>query len=256
MMIDSFYRTEKLCGELSLDEYETALQETFNDKNIVVRITKTLNNDTGIAIGYLSKELITQLRESAHAGFIFGMAANNDLGHEQPMRYVAVSLANFSVLHAYLSWRYLALDHMKYKTLTKNCLAAFTKIYTALRDGQQSLLKKNFLLSIESTTDEIAKDSIEANIKRNPNSRTAVAWRLAETHRTNCNDENQVLLKEIYKFCFEKSTALSKSSLSGTSLWRSSKVNKALEEKDITPEDRDGHSRSGKIATALKPPKK
>jgi hypothetical protein len=142
------------------------------------------------------------------------------------------------------------------KVLTKTRLDAFTKIYTALRDGQTSLLKKNFLLTIGSMTDEAAKASIEANIHRNPNARTALAWKLAETHRTHCNDDNQALLKEIYKLCFEKSNFLSKSSLSGTSLWRSSKVNKTLEEKEITDKDRDHHSRSGKIAAALKPPKK
>ncbi|HEU5280808.1 MAG TPA: endonuclease/exonuclease/phosphatase family protein [Gammaproteobacteria bacterium] len=255
MMVDPHYQTARLCGDMSLSEYEAALQSLLNDENIVVRITKNLNNDTGIALCYLSRDAITKLKDNNDSnlltfGFIPPMAS------EQPMRYAAVSLANFEALHRRLLTLFPALEEMQTKVLTKARLDAFTKIYTALRDGQTSLLKKNFLLTIGSMTDEAATASIEANIHRNPNSRTALAWKLAETHRTHCNDDNQALLKEIYKLCFEKSNFLSKSSLSGTSLWRSSKVNKTLEEKEITDNDRDNHSRSGKIAAALKTPKK
>lgn len=254
IMIDACYQSEKLCGALSLPEYEDALQQL--DQTIVVRITKTLNNDTGIAIGNLSLEIIKQLNEKNHDNKLtFCRAVVNDLGHEPPMRYVSVSLADFSTLHSYLSTFYPTLNDACNEVLTKNRLDAFSKIYKALRDGQASLFKKNFLLFIESMADKTAEESIEANIKRNPHSRTAVAWKLADTYRTCCHDNNQELLKAIYLACFDRS-AFSKSSLSGISLWKSSEVHNALNEKDITLEDRSHGSRSGKIATALGPQRK
>lgn len=244
IMVDPVYQTERFCVGYTFPEYESILRESLNQKGIKMRIAKTLNNDTRIAICGLSKETRNYLIENNPSCQVKFCRDSNP-----PLSYIAIKPEDFPRIHELLQERFDMSEAIN-KIDTMGRLDAFKKIYTALRDGQKSIFKKKDFLD---SADEITVDIIEANIKRNPKSRTAAAWALAETYENDCYSDNQDLLKAIYTICFEKSNPLSKSSLSGTTLFRSSKVKKSLEGKEITPDDIDNHSRAGKIATALGP---
>jgi hypothetical protein len=228
----------------TFSEFEDILIKLLNQNTIELRITKTLNNDTGIAICRLNHDTREYLKE---INFPHQVASCRD--SKIPLSYIAIKPEDLPAFRIRIEEK-IAKDAAIKQADTMQRLNAFKKIYTALRDGQKSVFKKKDFLD---SADEMTVDIIEANIQRNPKSRTATAWALAETYKNDCYSDNQDLLKAIYTICFEKSNPLSKSSLSGTTLFRSSKVKESLKGKEITPDDIDNHSRAGKIATALGP---
>jgi len=152
---------------------------------------------------------------------------------------------------------HLAPQHAKEKIET------FEKIYKALRDGQSSWIKTNYLSKI---TNEDRKDpyalyhKIKKYAEQNPNSRAAKAWGLMQIHfdpntasLTNHPLSRKQLEDEIYKWSFAQSGWFKKSKATGMTLFSSTLVNQYLEDGILLKANVPENSRLGKIRKALEP---
>lgn len=135
-------------------------------------------------------------------------------------------------------------------------VAAFKKIYTALREGQSGFFKTNFVANHSQLSDEEMYQQILAHIAEKPDSRTAKAWALADRHYRNCSHQNHVLFTEIYKYSFEKSGYFFKrSQITGVTFYSSANLNQAAQaqftsEQVVEAASKTG-SRSAKIYRSL-----
>ncbi len=85
---------------------------------------------------------------------------------------------------------------------------AFKRIYKALRVGQTgTFYKTNFLFRTGRLSDTQLVQKIEDHAKLKPNSRTAKAWKLVQTHRENLKTDNLELFTAIYKSAFNQSSS-------------------------------------------------
>lgn len=99
-------------------------------------------------------------------------------------------------------------------------LRDFQRIYAALRDGQTSLLKNNYLCKLPEEP-YYALPRIFAHARDSKNSRTAQALKLLEKYQGNINSGNTELVKEIYEYSFSHSMWGARSNLLGQSIFRS-----------------------------------
>jgi len=137
-------------------------------------------------------------------------------------------------------------------------IAAFMKIYKAMRDGESSWFRKtNFLDSIDQKElNDSGKlyNRINEYAEKNTNSRTAKAWALALKHNNDTSPNNTELFKEIYKWSFEHSGLFKKSNVvPGTFFLRSASLEPRLKDMEIDEKKlENAGTRSGKIYRALK----
>jgi len=146
-------------------------------------------------------------------------------------------------------------------------IAAFEKIYKALREGQSSWIKTNYLSKI---TEEDRKDpyalynKIKKYAEQNPKGRAGKAWQLLHEYFDNDNatlkkhlDDESNLEEDIYKWSFAQSGLFKMSKSAGQTFFSSTSLRSHLEGKDLpgqngvlNPNPAD-NSRLAKIRKAL-----
>lgn len=140
-------------------------------------------------------------------------------------------------------------------------IAAFNKIYKALRDGQTGFFKSNFVAKLDKQklSPEKHIEAIQHHAKKE-NSRTAIAWALTEDHYDTLMigkvDNN--LVTAIHRECFRQSGYLFKKTqlAKGKTFIFFSSFSKYLATHAISPADiteacLSPNSRTGKIYQAL-----
>ncbi len=75
-------------------------------------------------------------------------------------------------------------------------MSAFRKIYTALYSAQTSFLKKKEILYLVKMT--VAFKQSQDYTYQNSNTRSVIAWELAELYYKNVSSSNTELLKSIF----------------------------------------------------------
>jgi hypothetical protein len=138
----------------------------------------------------------------------------------------------------------------------KNQVAAFIKIYSALREAQSGFFKTDWIA--KNNLKQIPVDDALALIEehsRKPNSRTQTAWKLAKKYKYEAVQENISLIKKIYAYGFSQSGLFKLSTSLHKTFIRSSALNEALSM--MTPESineciGDSNSRLDKVARALR----
>lgn len=145
-----------------------------------------------------------------------------------------------------------------HNTLIAPRVAAFKKIYEALREGQSGFFKTNFLAEHAGLSDEELYQQIKAHILEKPDSRSAKAWALANIHHGRCSADNPVLFTEVYKYSFQKSGYFFKrSNVLGMTFYSSKNLNQAvtaagqLTSDQVQAAEQKPGSRSAKIGRAL-----
>jgi hypothetical protein len=125
-------------------------------------------------------------------------------------------------------------------------VAAFKKIYTALREGQSGFFKTNFVANHSKLSDEVLYQQILAHIAAKPDSRTAKAWELADRYYRRCSNQNTALFTEIYKYSFEKSGYFFKrSQITGVTFYSSANLNQATQAQFASDQVIEAANKSG-----------
>jgi hypothetical protein len=120
----------------------------------------------------------------------------------------------------------------------------FIKIYTALREGQTSVLgKSRGLLDKENLT---LRD-VEEYAKKNPDSRTKIAFDLMQKYHRNFADIK--LVGEIYQYSYGKST------IGSRSRYKKGIFNESIAQSKVNIDDSEDNTRTAKIMRSLKPNK-
>lgn len=143
-------------------------------------------------------------------------------------------------------------------------IAAFKRIYHAIRQGQTSLINSDFMADKKNISDEALEKLIAKQIKKFPKGRVAKAWNLAKdkTNQAYCNHSPQYypeeLFKEMYQIAFEHSGRCKKSNLLGVSIFNAKKLKQQLDkmnhdelyEKVNKHKQANKNSRTAKLLTA------
>jgi len=144
-----------------------------------------------------------------------------------------------------------------YQTRLGLQIAAFKKIYTAMREGESGWPKSNFLTTIEKAEKD-KKDSseilklIRSYTQDHKGSRTEAAWNLTQIHWNNVTPQNETLFRVIYKWSFAHSGWFKKSNIiPGTFFLSSSGLEPQSQEIKPDPAMEHRNTRSGKIYRAL-----
>ncbi len=137
-------------------------------------------------------------------------------------------------------------------------IVTFKKIYQALRDGQSSLYKTNFLADKAHLSSAALMSQIEAYGRAHPDSRTQKAWALTNQYfdqgSENNLQTNTALISEIYEWGFAKSGVFKMSRVTGTTFFLSKSLNTEMNKHNGLTSDQidEGVQNNGRIRNIVR----